>query len=73
MEGLSSTRIGQLLNLLNLDPAIIAVLDVPAESLPPGIQKTAIRKIALIHDHATQRQAFHQRWPAVRLHGDTTV
>ena len=41
-EGVSSARVSQILNVLNLAPEIIDQVDVPAEQLPPGINVTRL-------------------------------
>jgi hypothetical protein len=62
-EGLSSRRVGQVLDLLTLAPEIIAVVDVPPEQLPDGLTQKEVFKLAELVDADRQREAFFGRWP----------
>ena len=62
-EGYTSTRVSQLLNLLDLAPEIIEVLDVHQAKLPKGVTVKAVRPIGWIRDHGEQLEAFRQVCP----------
>jgi len=64
-EGISGTRVGQLLALLHLAPEIVAVLEQPKEELPSGLSGKAVRAITHIRGEKAQRAAFEARWPGV--------
>ncbi|MBN2191188.1 MAG: hypothetical protein JW751_00080, partial [Polyangiaceae bacterium] len=64
-EGISATRVGQLLALLHLDLEIIEVLERPRGELPDGLTRRAVREIARLRGHEVQRAAFEARWPGV--------
>ena len=64
-EGISATRVGQLLALLHLDLEIIEVLERPREALPTGLTRRAVRELARLRGHEAQRAAFSVRWPGV--------
>ncbi len=64
-EGISGTRVGQLLALLHLAPEIVMVLERPREELPRGLTRRAVRDIARLRDQGAQRAAFEARWPGV--------
>ncbi len=63
--GLSAQRVGQLLDLLQLAPDILAVLDVPPERLPATLTQRAIRDIARLRGRDEQRRAVAARWPGL--------
>ena len=62
-EGCSPGRVAQVLNLLELAPEIIAVLDVEAGRLPKGVRRKDVRRIAWMASHEEQRREFEQLWP----------
>jgi hypothetical protein len=64
-QGLTGARVGQLLALLHLDPAIVAVLERPRGALPRGLADKALREIARLRGHEAQHAAFGARWPGV--------
>jgi hypothetical protein len=64
-EGISGTRVGQILSLLHLAPEIVAVLERPRDELPNGLTRREVRGIALLRDQEAQRAAFETRWPGV--------
>jgi len=45
-EGISSTRVRQLLLLLHLPPEVVARVDVPLGQLPPGLREKELRQLA---------------------------
>ena len=59
-EGCSPDRVAQVLNLLELAPEIIAVLDVEAERLLKGVRRKDVRRIAWLASHEEQRREFEQ-------------
>ena len=74
-EGISGSRVCQILNVLDLAPEIIEQVDVPVEELPPGINVTRLREIAAAQDHAEQLRRFRKttkslaraaHWPKMR-------
>jgi hypothetical protein len=62
-EGLSYQRVGQLLQLLQLAPDLVAALDVPPDRLPGTLSSRAVRELSMLRDHAEQRRRFAARWP----------
>jgi hypothetical protein len=63
--GLSPQRVGQLLNLLQLAPDIVAAIDVPADRLPAAVTAQVMRKIARLRGGDEQRRAVRSRWPGL--------
>jgi len=59
-EGVSGSRVAQLLNLLHLAPEIIEVVDVPVERVPPGVSEARLRSLARIQGHDEQVWAFRR-------------
>jgi len=57
--------VAQVLDLLTLAPEIQAALDVPAETLPPGLTQKVIRCLARLGDHDAQRAEARRRWPGL--------
>jgi hypothetical protein len=72
-EGISGSRVGQLLSLLHLAPEIVAVLEGPREGLPKGLTRKVVREIARLRRHDAQRAAFGGRWPGVLEQSKTMV
>jgi hypothetical protein len=56
-EGVSVSRVSQLLNLLDLHPDIIAAIDVPPEQEPP-VTERELRKVAVILDKERQTREW---------------
>jgi len=48
-EGISSTRVRQVLMLLQLPPDVVEMVDVPASQLPPGLREKGLRELASHH------------------------
>lgn len=69
-EGVSASRVSQLLNLLLLAPEVIAALDVPKE-MAPRLAEREVRKIARIVDQGEQRVVFGRMVRAVEGRGPT--
>jgi hypothetical protein len=63
-EGITHARVGHLLDLLALSPAILAVIDVPTEQAPPKLTHMGLRELARIADHDAQEREARRRWPA---------
>ena len=63
LEGITGTRVGQVLALLHLAPEIVAVLDVPGGEVPAGIRYVEVRKLARVRDRGEQLRRF---WELVR-------
>ena len=59
-EGVSASRVGQVLGLLQLAPDIVDLVDRPADQEKP-ITYRALLRIARMPDHADQRRAFYGR------------
>ena len=59
-EGITGARVHQLLNLLQLHPAILDVIDVPPAELASGVTKSGVRRIARLRDQSAQLAAFHE-------------
>ncbi len=57
IEGITSSRVGQVLTLLNLAPQIVAILDVP-EGLGPTITHQEVLRIARIKGKREQMREF---------------
>ena len=64
-EGYTSGRVSQVLNLLELAPEILAVLDVEEDKLPKGLLRKEVRRIAWMREHEEQRAEFERLWPGV--------
>jgi hypothetical protein len=62
-EGITHARVGHLLDLLALSPAILVVIDVPAEQAPTGLTHEELRRIARVTDYAEQESEGRRRWP----------
>ena len=45
-EGISSTRVRQVLTLLQLPPEMVERVDVPAGELPNGLREKDLRRLA---------------------------
>ena len=58
LEGITGTRVGQVLALLHLAPEIVAVLDVPVGEVPAGIRYAEVRKLARMRDRGEQVRRF---------------
>jgi hypothetical protein len=58
-EGVSVSRVSQLLNLLDLHPDIIAAIDVPPEREPP-VTERELRGIAVILDQERQMREWRR-------------
>ena len=59
-EGISASRVGQVLGLLQLAPDIVDLVDRPADQEKPITYRELLR-IARMPDHADQRRAFYGR------------
>ena len=59
-EGISASRVGQVLGLLQLAPDIVDLVDRPADQEKP-ITYRALLRIARMPDHADQRRTFYGR------------
>lgn len=57
IEGITSSRVGQVLALLNLAPQIVAILDVP-EGLGPEVTHLEVLRIARIKSKKEQMREF---------------
>ncbi len=57
-EGVTGNRIAQVLRLLQLDPEIIAQVDVRAEDLPPGVTDRRLRQVAKLRTREEQMAAW---------------
>ncbi len=64
-EGVSVSRVSQLLNLLDLHPDIIAAIDVPQER-EPSVTERELRKIAVILDKDRQIREWRRLNPTDR-------
>ncbi len=59
-EGVSASRVGQILGLLQLAPDIVDLVDQPVKHKKPITHRELLR-IARLPDHADQRRAFYGR------------
>lgn len=57
IEGITSSRVGQVLTLLNLAPQIVAILDMP-EGLGPTVTRQEVLRIARIKGKREQMREF---------------
>ena len=71
-EGYTSGRVSQVLNLLELAPEILLVLDVEEDKLPKGLLRKEIRRIAWMREHEEQRAEFERLWPGVLTGGSSS-
>jgi hypothetical protein len=62
-EGITHARVGHLLDLLALSPAILEAIDVPVENAPTGLTHEELRKVARMDSHAVQEDEVRRRWP----------
>ena len=62
LEGITGTRVGQVLALLHLAPEIVAVLDVPGGEVPAGIRYAEVRKLARVRDRGEQVRRFWEQY-----------
>ena len=60
-EGISSTRVRQLLMLLQLPPLVLEQLDVPIRQLNLNITEKELRRIATMTDPETQSRFWRSR------------
>jgi len=58
VEGVTGNRIAQVLRLLQLDPEIIALVDVVPEDLPEGVTEKKLRRVAGLRTREEQLAAW---------------
>lgn len=63
-EGVTGARIRQILLLLQLEPEIIAAVDVPVEVLPKGVTDRRLRAVAKVRGRAAQLEAWEELVPS---------
>ena len=68
-EGVTGGRIRQIMLLLQLEPEIIAAVDVPADEVPRGVTDRRLRDVAKLRGRDEQLAAWERRLQAALSEG----